>query len=408
MLLRRSSPKHRDSRSSRPQPRVDVSSVYPSVFPLFSTMSSLNENERAFIRDFLKLMSDDAVRALAATVTRRMVKVEARKACIDAIILHSTSLDEFLKRQKVTKENLFKYLNQRKISVPNTDKAALELQIKELVNGVNMPPIHTPTIQSLVKQDMVPASSWSAAEPCNSQGTMMPVTNQQGPPNTSLPELQLPSAAQLYLAATSTTRVTVEERVISRTYTQTTGINILAGMPQPDPRDSAIISEFAKWFYTRVNQPGGLVPEDFWPDANINMILKRRTDADHKAAQGGSNTSRLLNEVLEQHQLYLHPNTSSEGIWGTGKGGGLLLVLVCGTLHQRPPATFRHIGSFDIGNVLGPSLGSFENLFLLAQDPFAEDNWKIKTLEVILRSNPHISQVPTIADSELAKTMMSS
>lgn len=68
------------------------------------------------------------------------------------------------------------------------------------------------------------------------------------------------------------------------------GVNIFSSMPEPDPRDSAIMSEFAKWFYSRVNQPGGLVPEDFWPDANINLIVKRKNDADYKAAQGGSNT----------------------------------------------------------------------------------------------------------------------
>lgn len=110
--------------------------------------------------------------------------------------------------------------------------------------------------------------------------------------------------------------------------------------------------------------------------------------------------SALLNQTLEEHQLFLNPNTGPQGIWGRGNVGGLLLVLVCGTLHQRPAATQRPaLAVFD------SPLGVFENLFLLAQDPFAEDNWKIKTLEVILRSNPHIQQPPTIADSELAKTI---
>lgn len=74
-------------------------------------------------------------------------------------------------------------------------------------------------------------------------------------------------------------------------------------------------------------------------------------------------------------------------------------MLVCGTLHQRPTAA-QHRPTFG-----DAPLGIFENLFLLAQDPFAEDNWKIKTLEVILRSNPHIQHPPTINDSELAKTI---
>ncbi|KAE8748928.1 hypothetical protein FOCC_FOCC004333 [Frankliniella occidentalis] len=361
-------------------------------------MSGMTENERAFIREFLKLMSDDAVRALASTVTRKMVKAETRRACVDAIVLHSTSLDEFLKRQKVTKENLFKYLNQRKVSVPNTDKAALEQQIKELITGGNLA-LSSP-LQSPVRQSLVPTSPWAVGDHNSSLGSPMPLTSNQ-PSGAHLPfaDLHLPSAAQLYLAATSASRVTIEERVTTTTYSHMSGAALFASMPDPDPRDSAIITEFAKWFYTRVNQPGGLVPEDFWPDANINMIVKRKTDADYKAEQGGSNTARLLNQILEEHQLYLNPNTSAQGIWGRGNVGGLLLVLVCGTLHQRVPVQHRP------GIELGQCLGMFENLFLLAQDPFAEDNWKIKTLEVILRSNPLIQQLPTIADSELAKTI---
>jgi len=40
-------------------------------------MSNLNANEQKFIREFLQLMSDDGIRALTATVTRRMVKVDS-------------------------------------------------------------------------------------------------------------------------------------------------------------------------------------------------------------------------------------------------------------------------------------------------------------------------------------------
>lgn len=64
--------------------------------------------------------------------------------------------------------------------------------------------------------------------------------------------------------------------------------------PNPDPRDVAITNEFAKWFYTRVNQPGGLLPEDFWLDANLNLTVKRRNEADTKAVQGGPNVVSMI------------------------------------------------------------------------------------------------------------------
>lgn len=101
----------------------------------------------------------------------------------------------------------------------------------------------------------------------------------------------------------------MQERVTTATYTHMSGVNIFSSMPDPDPRDSAIISEFAKWFYSRVNQPGGLLPEDFWPDANINMIVKRKTDADYKAAQGGTNVVCIL---FSFYMVIVFPGTRRE------------------------------------------------------------------------------------------------
>jgi len=114
-------------------------------------------------------------------------------ACIDAIVLHTSSLDEFLKRQKVTKENLFRYLNDRKISVPNTDKSALELQIKQLINGphsgnygivqaqqtpAKMPEAHT---QLLAKGDILNNSMpWSNAVQPVQANTVNPAVWNQG------------------------------------------------------------------------------------------------------------------------------------------------------------------------------------------------------------------------------------
>jgi len=100
--------------------------------------------------------------------------------------------------------------------------------------------------------------------------------------------------------------------------------------------------------------------------------------------------AKTINGTLEEHQLFLHPNLSTEGVWGRSNANGLLLVLVCGTLHHR---------------TAHQCLGVFENLFLLAQDPFAADNWKIKSLEAILRSRPQVHQPLTIQESELALTL---
>ena len=116
-------------------------------------------------------------------------------ACVDAIILHSSSLDEFLKRQKVTKENLFRYLNERKISVPNTDKAALEMQIKGLMSGGSGQLSQSPSAHSIVKQNLLtPGTSWTVPEPSYNPSNL---TMTLPPSQPQFPEFQMPGAAQV-------------------------------------------------------------------------------------------------------------------------------------------------------------------------------------------------------------------
>lgn len=180
-------------------------------------MAGLSENEKAFVKKFLKLFNNDDVSAIAHIVTQHMGNTRSRRACEDAIVLNSASLDSFLKHKRVTKEKLFNYLTQEKIPVADKHKAALELQIKGLISGnsnIHLSPIRTdfdPHSTPRAPSSVRDSSSDSCCKPYSSTITS------NLPPIAKLPPLAdhyvpSPSPAQFNFAATSA-RITTEARV---------------------------------------------------------------------------------------------------------------------------------------------------------------------------------------------------
>ncbi|XP_019384118.1 PREDICTED: uncharacterized protein C3orf38 homolog [Crocodylus porosus] len=78
----------------------------------------LSSREQAGCRGLLDLLSTDDLLALSDTVTNRLVVPESRKEAIHAILVYSQSVEELLKRRKVCREMIFKYLAQQGIPVP--------------------------------------------------------------------------------------------------------------------------------------------------------------------------------------------------------------------------------------------------------------------------------------------------
>uniref|UniRef100_A0A1B6KEV2 NTF2 domain-containing protein n=1 Tax=Graphocephala atropunctata TaxID=36148 RepID=A0A1B6KEV2_9HEMI len=107
-------------------------------------------------------------------------------------------------------------------------------------------------------------------------------------------------------------------------------------------------------------------------------------------AESGDAVVGLLAEVKQRHKLYFSPNLSAEGVKGRSEPHGLVVVLVCGTLHQSA----------------GVVVGLFEQTFYLIRDPLTNNSWKIKRSQVMLTSKSNIAALPTLSEGELTRPLL--
>uniref|UniRef100_A0A8C2G5T5 Chromosome 3 open reading frame 38 n=1 Tax=Cyprinus carpio TaxID=7962 RepID=A0A8C2G5T5_CYPCA len=90
------------------------------------SMSKLSIKEQSGCRKLLRLLALDDLFALKDTVTNRLIAVESTQEAIEAIITYSQDAEELLKRKKVHREVIFKYLANEGVAVlPNSEKQQL-------------------------------------------------------------------------------------------------------------------------------------------------------------------------------------------------------------------------------------------------------------------------------------------
>ncbi|XP_062982893.1 uncharacterized protein C3orf38 homolog [Elgaria multicarinata webbii] len=97
-----------------------------------SAGTGMTEREREGCRELLELLQTDDLLALTDTVTNRLVQPDSRQEAIRAILLYSQSAEELLKRKKVFREIIFKYLATEGVIVPpSSEKHQLVTRAKQ-------------------------------------------------------------------------------------------------------------------------------------------------------------------------------------------------------------------------------------------------------------------------------------
>lgn len=120
-------------------------------------MSGLSETERTGCAKILIKMPTVDLRSLSDTVTNKMIIVESDKEAMDTILSFTMSAEELLKRRKVYRDLIFKYLAEEGIAMPPSSekhvliKRTLELWSSKQVNGQSGP--RTQTVSTDVKTD---------------------------------------------------------------------------------------------------------------------------------------------------------------------------------------------------------------------------------------------------------------
>ncbi|KAM6309979.1 uncharacterized protein C3orf38 homolog [Aegotheles albertisi] len=96
----------------------------------------LSEQEQAACRGLLELLGTEELMALTDTVTNRLVHPESRQEAIHAILVYSQNVEELLKRRKVYREIILKYLAAHGIAVPpSSEKHLLIDRVKQYWSG---------------------------------------------------------------------------------------------------------------------------------------------------------------------------------------------------------------------------------------------------------------------------------
>lgn len=148
---------------------------------------------------------------------------------------------------------------------------------------------------------------------------------------------------------------------------------------------------FAKWFFERLNA-GTLCANDFWADAVCETnFYENKSIRLNETASSPEMVVQFLRTLREDYQLYMNLNDCDDGVQGRSDPHGLVLVLSCGTLHK----TIEFVGTF-------------EAVFGLLRDPFAQNNWKLKHISLQLhKMTANGAATPALRDCESLQPLLS-
>ncbi|KAI4805813.1 hypothetical protein KUCAC02_010409 [Chaenocephalus aceratus] len=238
-------------------------------------MSGLSETERAGCTKLLQSLSKDDVFSLSDTVTNKLIVVENVTEAIGAIITFTKNAEEFLKRKKVHRDLIFKYLaNEGVVMPPNSEKNKLVKRTLEL---------------------------WSSGKAG---------VDQSLPGETDDTKQGLTSDTDIVKA-----EVGFDPLVLGQQFCQWF-------FPLLNSQNPSL----------------GQLPQDwgtkhFWPDAKL-CLLSRAGSEQMEDFLGAELVSLRLLALTRDEQLLLSPNLEPQGLSTLASPHGLVLVAVAGTIHR--------------------------------------------------------------------------
>nr|XP_045003660.1 uncharacterized protein C3orf38 homolog [Jaculus jaculus] len=249
-------------------------------------MSGLSHVETEGCRDLLGLLDSDEIMALCDTVTSRLVQPEDRQDAIRAILMYSQSAEELLRRKKVHREIIFKYLATQGVVIPPaTEKHNLIQHAKDYWKR-----------QSQLKLKETP-------EPLKLKETSEPVAKSE--------DIQLFEQQEK------------EDK-------------------KPQKIDFRRLGEeFCHWFFELLNSQNPFMgppqdewgPQHFWHDVKLRFYYNT-SEQNVIDYQGAEIVSLRLLSLVKEEFLFLSPNLDSHGLKCASSPHGLVMVGVAGTVHR--------------------------------------------------------------------------
>lgn len=265
-----------------------------------------------------------------------------------AVILHTDRAIDLLKRRKVKKELLFRYLHEKHVSIEaSAAKSAHVIRVLEVWDSRD-------TVDSI---DIVEDCSLDAPPPA-------PVPSRNAS-HTSLCSLDLSrdsfpvnpnrmDSTELRRADSAASIMNCDDQSVNFTASSVPlGSQLSASTSHPQCQEMA--NNFVKWYFDMLNaavmsSQTEFGPSHFWPDASAKVELLGVNGEPLESLQVEKNATEvclMLVNVLKRHALHCNPNLCEEGVRGRLDPHGLVLVLACGTLHNQHTVcgVFEQVGT---------------------------------------------------------------
>lgn len=144
---------------------------------------------------------------------------------------------------------------------------------------------------------------------------------------------------------------------------------------------------FIHWFYDSLNSHNpsrgptqkDFGPQHFYRDAKLMVLLPGPPETRENCTGQQAVSEKFLHFVNRENLLF-NPNCDHGGVMVKDDPHGLVVVMVCGTIHRD-----------------NQCLGVFDQMFGLIKDPQVDNNYKIKISKMKLKATS-VSNLPRLTD----------
>lgn len=328
-------------------------------------MSILNYKERYGCRKLLAMMTNDDISSLRFTVTNKKKDIfESTSESMNTILSNTENAEAFLKRRKVQRDFIFRYLTEDEgVVIPKSSnkdqlvKKALEIW----------------TIKKVRPQDVSFSALTRAAD--SQIGMRFPTAHVPPQPVYSKPhytsqmlDLQSPAAeTNPGPAVTILRQIETSLRPIGLRTSESVSVSSEATYSGGFDH-LALARQFCQWFFKLLNSlnpslgqpPQEWGPQHFWADVRLRL-LSSAGEQYTEEYEGAAMTSLRLLALVRDERLLLSPNLEPSGLKALSSPHGLALVAVAGTIHRDREC-----------------IGIYEQAFGLLRSPLDQNKWKIK------------------------------
>ncbi|XP_077198315.1 uncharacterized protein C3orf38 homolog [Paroedura picta] len=246
-----------------------------------SAWVGMSEHEQKGCQELLELLHTDDLIALTDTVTNRLVQPDNRQEAIHAILLYSQSTEELLKRKKVFRDTIFKYLASKGIVVPPSSEKY------QLINRAKL--------------------YWCEHLQDRDTGSKCEKLNRK------IPEKEGKQ-----------------------------GEGKQEDKPEDNKEGHSLGKEFCRWFFAILNSQNPFCaesPEEWGPQHFLDdVVLKfcyNTSEQNVEEYSGAELVSLRLLSLVKEEYLYLNPNLNSGGLKCVISPHGVVVVAVAGTVHRN-------------------------------------------------------------------------